>query len=181
MTKAETARLLAIMTAAWPRFEVDDVKVQIWHDMLTDVPYEIAVMALKKLIAENIHPPSIAEMRRAVFEVTTPPQERLDAASAWGEGVRAVELYGWPQPQAALASLSPRTRRVAEMIGWQEICSGNPDVVRAQFMRMYETVQQREMHDLLLPQPLRQQLDAVWRKALRAKDGGDELCQAQAQ
>ena len=36
MTKAEVAKILTVLAAVYPKFEVDDLKVQVWHEMLGD-------------------------------------------------------------------------------------------------------------------------------------------------
>ena len=58
-----------------------------------------------------------------------------------------------------MASMSPRTAKVVRYMGWQEICtSERPDVVRGQFMKMYETVANREKQERLLPASLRAEI-----------------------
>ena len=155
MTKIETAKLLAVLAAAFPRFEVDDLKVQVWHEMLGDLDYATANMAVKKLILENTFPPSIAEVRKAAMEILNP--DVMTAAEAWGEVERAVRVYGCYQEIEALASLSPRTAKVVRQIGWREIClNEEPGVVRGQFLKMYQQVQERDHREMLLPADLRQ-------------------------
>jgi len=57
MTKAEIAKILAVLAASYPKFEVDDLKVQVWYEMLGDLDYATANMAVKKLILENTFAP----------------------------------------------------------------------------------------------------------------------------
>ena len=65
MTKAEVAKILTVLAAVYPKFEVDDLKVQVWHEMLGDLDYATANMAIKKLILESTFAPAIAEVRKA--------------------------------------------------------------------------------------------------------------------
>ena len=155
MTKAEVAKILTVLAAAYPKFEVDDLKVHVWHEMLGDLDYATANMAVKKLILENTFPPSIAEVRKAAMEILNP--DVMTAAEAWGEVERAVRVYGCYQEIEALASLSPRTAKVVRQIGWREIClNEEPGVVRGQFLKMYQQVQERDHREMLLPADLRQ-------------------------
>ena len=62
MTKGEVAKLLAVLAAAYPKFEVNDVKVQVWYEMLGDLEYSVVNIATKKLIMQNTFPPAIAEV-----------------------------------------------------------------------------------------------------------------------
>lgn len=155
MTKIETAKLLAVLAAAFPRFEVDDLKVQVWHEMLRDLDYSLVSLAIKKLISESTFAPAIAEVRKAVAEILNP--DGMTAAEAWGEVERAVRTYGYYQETKAMESLSPRTAKVVRQIGWREIClNEEPGVVRGQFLKMYQQVQERDHREMLLPADLRQ-------------------------
>src|SRR5690606_10640790 len=115
--------------------------VDLWAEMLADIPFPVVQMAVKKLILESPYPPTIADVRKRVAEIMTPPEDQINASEAWGEVMRAIRHYGYYQEAEALASMSPRAAKVARLMGWQEIChSERPDVVRGQFLKMYETV-----------------------------------------
>lgn len=159
MTKTETTKLLALMVAAWPRFEVDDIRLSLWHEMFADVDFAVAQLALKKLMLESPHPPSIADLRRQILAVTSPAGDQMEPAEAWALVARAVREHGYYRPREALEFLPERIRATVEAIGWQEICaSEQPDVIRAQFMRMYEQIKRRSEEKALLPPSLREQI-----------------------
>ena len=160
MTKGEVAKLLAVLAASYPKFEVDDLKVQVWHEMLGDLDYVTANMAVKKLILENIFAPSIAEVRKAAMDILNP--DVMTAAEAWGEVERAVRTYGYYRETEALASLTPRVAKVVRQISWREIClNEEPGVVRGQFLKMYQQVQERDHREMLLPADLRQEIQRL--------------------
>ena len=155
MTKAEVAKILTVLAAAYPKFEVDDLKVRVWHEMLGDLDYATANMAVKKLILENTFPPSIAEVRKAAMEILNP--DAMTAAEAWGEVERAIRIYGYYRETEALESMSPSVAKVVKYIGWQNIClNEEPGVIRGQFLKMYQQVQERDHREMLLPADLRQ-------------------------
>ena len=155
MTRAETAKILAVLAASYPKFEVDDLKVRVWHEMLGDLDYVTANMAAKKLILENTFAPSIAEVRKAAKEILNP--DGMTAAEAWGEVERAVRTYGYYRETEALESMSPSVAKVVEYIGWQNIClNEEPGVIRGQFLKMYQQVRERDRREMLLPADLRQ-------------------------
>jgi len=160
MTRAETAKILAVLAASYPKFEVDDLKVQVWHEMLGDLDYVTANMAVKKLILENTFAPSIAEVRKAAMDILNP--DVMTAAEAWGEVERAVRTYGYYRETEALASLTPRVAKVVRQISWREIClNEEPGVVRGQFLKMYQQVQERDHREMLLPADLRQEIQRL--------------------
>ena len=158
MTKGETAKLLAVLAAAFPRFEVDDLKVQVWHEMIGDLDYGIASLAIKKLILESTFPPSIAEVRKAAVEIQAP--EQTTGAQAWGEVIKAIRNFGHYREEEALASLSPLTAQVVRCMGWREICMSQEStgVLRGQFLRMYDQIVARKQKEQLLPSVMREQL-----------------------
>lgn len=162
MTKGETAKILAVLAASYPKFDVDDLKVQVWHEMLGDLDYKLVQVAVQKLILESPYPPAIADVRKQVVEIMQDPDDDIDAATAWGEVIRALNHYGYYRPEEALASMSPRTAKVVRMMGWQEICmSEEPSVIRGQFMKMYEIYTQREKQEALLPPNLKQTIRQI--------------------
>ena len=174
MTKAEIAKILAVLAASYPKFEVDDLKVQVWHEMLGDLDYATANMAVKKLILESTFAPAIAEVRKAAKEILNP--DGMTAAEGWGEVERAIRLYGYYRETEALESMSPSVAKVVKYIGWQNIClNEEPGVVRGQFLKMYAQVAEREQKELLLPADLRQGIQRLAsRMELKVIAGGGE-------
>lgn len=177
MTQAETAELLTMMAAAWPRFEPDDAKIVLWSSMFEDVAFRVAKIALKKLMLLNTFPPSVAELRQAVVEVATPGNSRLPAPEAWGHVIAAIKKFGYYRESEALSSMPAEAAKVVSWMGWQDICqSDNIDVVRGQFLRMYETQLQREKEQALLPSALREIIAEIGQGFLL--EGGDNDDQA---
>lgn len=178
MTKAEVAKILAVLAASYPKFEVDDLKVKVWHEMLCDLEYSVVNIAIKKLIMQNTFPPAIAEVRKAVTEITNP--KCLTAAEAWGEVLRAVKNYGHYRAKEAIASLSPTTAQVVKYIGWDEIClSEEPEIIRAHFLKMYDQIVAREQERQLLPPAMQAEIEKLSKKFdLRLIEGGKEALQS---
>jgi hypothetical protein len=172
MTKGEVAKLLAVLAAAYPKFEANDVKVQVWHEMLGDIDYAVANMAVKKLIMQNTFPPAIAEVRKAVTELMNP--EQVTSSEAWGEVTSAIRNYGYYREEEALASMSPTTAQLVRYMGWREICmSEDIGVIRGQFLRMYEQIATREQEKQLLPPAMQDEIKQLSNKiGLRLIEGG---------
>ncbi len=159
MTRAETAELLTLMAAAWPRFEPDDAKVALWSELFSDVDFRVVKVALKKLMILNTFPPSVAELRQAVAEVSRPEGSRLPAPEAWGLAIKAIHEYGYYREGEAMASLPESVAQVVRWMDYQQLClSENTDVIRGQFIRMYETQQRREAEQAVLPPGLKQDI-----------------------
>jgi hypothetical protein len=175
LTKLEVGKILAIIAAAYDRFEINEFKQQLWLEMLQDVPYQVAQVALKKLILESPFPPSIADIRKQIVEVTTPQENKKDSGQAWGEVMKAISSHGIYQPEKALASMSETTRKVAERIGWREICMQEEDkmgVLRGQFMKIYDSLVLREKQDALLPANILEQIQSISNKGKEIRQIG---------
>lgn len=172
MTKGEVAKLLAVLAASYPKFEVDDLKVHVWHEMLGDLDYSIASMAIKKLIMQNTFPPAIAEVRKAAAVLTGP--EQVAGSEAWGEVTRAIRNYGYYREEEALASMSPITAQLVRYMGWREIClSEEPEILRAHFLKMYDQIIAREQEKQLLPPAMQAEIKKLADKFnLRMIEGG---------
>lgn len=162
MKKTEVVQLLAVINAAFPNMQITEMTVDLWHELLGDIEFNVAKTAVKKLILESPYPPTIADIRKQVAEITTQPDDRIDAAEAWGEVLRAIRHHGYYCEKEALESMSPRTAKVVQYMGWREIClSTDIDVVRGQFMKMYNAVTEREKQERLLPFSLQEEIRQI--------------------
>ncbi|MCB5666553.1 replicative helicase loader/inhibitor, partial [Mediterraneibacter gnavus] len=87
MTKADAARLVAIVVTAYPNFDkFKDAKaieatVNLWAMMFEQDESGIVALAVKKHIATNKWPPSVAEIREIMLEIQHP--ELIEPDKAW--------------------------------------------------------------------------------------------------
>lgn len=69
MIRTETAKILAVLTAAYPNcyknLTPEEAKgvVAVWYLQFEEIPADIVFMALNKAIAKNKFPPTIAEIK----------------------------------------------------------------------------------------------------------------------
>jgi hypothetical protein len=149
MTKSEAARLLAVISEAWRGVEVPETKIAIWAEMLADVPLDIALRAVKYLIATGSRfPPAIAEIRQAIIEINSPEVYQINALQSWHEALVVTENYGRAE---GMEKLSPLTREVVEALGWEEIQNGDRDVIRGHFLKFFAMAKERWLKEQLLP------------------------------
>jgi len=166
MTQKETAYLLSILRAAYPRFyfdvSPDDLKISVdtWAVMLSDTSLDVATVALQRLIATNKFPPTIAEMRESISAVIHPTMP--DSGDAWGEVITAISHYGYYRQEEALASMREPVRLAVKRMGWRELCmSENGMADRAHFLRIYEAMEKRTNEENLLPVTLKNAISAI--------------------
>ena len=173
MNRLETVKMFALFKAAYPRFYISitkeeaNMQISIWAELLADVPYQIVEIAAKKLLLESVYPPTIADIRKQITEVTT---TQIDATTAWGEVMNAIRQFGYYRPNEAMSSLSPTTAKVVKCIGWNEInTSEEMGVIRGQFLKMYETANKRDIQEKNLPQELKNIIRSI---GINAKELG---------
>jgi hypothetical protein len=160
VTPAEVAKILAVLAAAYPGFEVDETRHGLWYQMLSDLDYPMAMMATRRHIATSKWPPAVSEIREQALIASG--GEELTPAEAWGQVMQAIRRHGYYHPEEALDSLSPDVRRVVEQMGWREInTSENMDTLRAHFLRMYQVVSERARREALMPAEIRVLVEAV--------------------
>jgi len=153
MRKNEATRLLAVIAETWRGFEVTEGKAAIWSEMLADVSLETALRAVKYLIAAGTpFPPAISEIRRAIVEMSAPPEYQIDALQSWLEASLVTEGYC---EEEGIQKLSPLTREVVRALGWDTIREGDPEVVRGHFLKFFEMARERWLKEQMLPQELK--------------------------
>lgn len=170
MVKKEFALFAAGLRTYYPNSNMlpNTQAVELWYEQLADIPYEVAEATLKKWVAVNKWPPTIADIREQAVQI------REGAPAEWGEGwaqvMKAVSKYGFYQKQEALESMAPITRRCVERIGWSDICmSENVAVERANFRMIYEREAEREKREAQIPEKTRQMIERTKQKLI----GGD--------
>ena len=168
MNRADVTKLFALISAAYPRdktFASTDAQTALmWYELLKDMPFEAVTAALSKHSATSPFPPSIAELRAAVTPSGISPDE------AWGIVIKAIRDYGCYSQLEARDSMPLEVWTTVDRMGWRELCmTDNVDVIRAQFMRMYDAQSKRERERNVLPAGLAQRLEAIGALPVGAK------------
>lgn len=157
LSKSQIVQLLTIIAEMYSKFEVNRDKIELWHELIGDLPYQVADAAIKKVIMTSEFAPTVAAVRKAAVDITTSNRNILDAGMAWGEVTSAISKCGYPEPEKAYAMMSPVTLKVVMQMTWREICcSEELGVTRGQFMRMYDTLKARKEQDKILPEKFKE-------------------------
>ena len=75
MNKKESAQILAILKASYPNFyknltaEEAQGTITVWSMQFADMPAEIVLMALNKVISTSQYPPTIAEVKKKITAI----------------------------------------------------------------------------------------------------------------
>lgn len=154
---------------------VNDDVLEHWEEMLSDIPDPIVLAAVKVAKMQSEFRPKVADVRRAALKLIN-PQTEIEPDQAWGMVVRAVREFGSGRSHEALASLPPVVARVAQNLGWGEICRGEEDLQRAHFLKVFPSVQAREKEIGVLPPALQAHI----RQAVGAGTSQESLPTSQA-
>lgn len=154
--------IMAGLKSNYPNWKMDlsDKSIlNFWYDNLKDIPYEVAQIGVRKLLAEEEFYPNIAKIRKACASVTNRPP--TDTTEGWGLVQRAIRRYGYMRADEAMESLPEDVRNaVSRMGGFETICeSTNPEADRAHFYRSLEQVGERVKKDSVLSIDLRQAIE----------------------
>lgn len=166
ITKADVVGIFKLLSVLFPQSAknyagADALTRDAWYELVRDMPRELVAEAIKSYAASHIWAPSIAEIRAEVLKASC-PESSIGPDEAWGMVRQAIKRYGYNRPQDAFDSLPPPVARCAERVGWRDMClSEEPDVVRGQFRRAYETQMSRERQDALVPISVRENISRL--------------------
>ena len=75
MTREDTIKVMSILKAAYPNFYKNMTRdeamgaINVWAMQLRDIPCDIVMMAVNKIIATSKWPPAIAEVREKIKDM----------------------------------------------------------------------------------------------------------------
>lgn len=145
MNKQDILKAVAPLQLAY-NASLDDNRLRLYVEMLSDIPPSILETAVKKLIMTNKFLPSIAEIREVAYGIkgiisgTAAPDE----SEAWGEVAKAIRSVGYyGKPKFSHEAITTAVNN----IGWQDICMTTNDgmnTLRSQFRRAYQLAAERQ-------------------------------------
>jgi len=160
MKAHETIKMFSIIVALCDKTEkfaeADRTMVDAWTEMLADIPFDLAVSAIKVHVATSPFPPKISDIRKAAVSLTQ-PQLSITADEAWDCVHRAVRQYGINLKKYAMTTMPPEVAAFVDKSWYKDIClTQNVDVVRGQFMRSWDARTTKARTEVLLPPSVRQ-------------------------
>lgn len=171
MTRSDAAKLMGIIVLAYPNYDKfkdeNQVKatVDLWATMFSEDDAGIVGLAVKKHIATNKWPPSVAELRELMLEMTAP--DLIAPDQAWLAVSDFIKLHGEYLYVEERDCLPPLIARAVESIGYHNLyemncgsCRGSkPGMARTAFMNLYEQLYERERNRAMTPGYVTQQID----------------------
>lgn len=174
MTRSDAAKLMGIIVLAYPNYDKfkdeNQVKatVDLWATMFSEDDAGIVGLAVKKHIATNKWPPSVAELRELMLEMTAP--DLIAPDQAWLAVADYIDVHGeYGGGSGGYKSLPPLIGRVIDSIGYHNLFEMNcgsyrgskPGMARSAFMNIYEPLYERERNRAMTPGYVNKQIDGA--------------------
>jgi len=163
MTKDEFKKFFKYISSVTTDTNPSPEKTQVYWDMLNDLPFDVAMVGGKRIIAtlENPFLPMPAVFRKASLEVTG--KETLPWPEAYEQVLKAIRNFGVHRIEQAMNSLTPINQAAMRALGgFQAFCVNEEnDTNRAQFRMAYEALERREMMDAKTPQKLKDLMEGM--------------------
>lgn len=186
MTHDETVKLIALLVVAYPNHEKfrDEKHIQmtvaLWEQMFAGDAFRLVQLATEKHIATSKWPPSIAELRDIIADITMPGV--LPPDEAWREVTKLLAIHErLYQPTSDY--LPPEIAEAVDTVGYDELqaihraaangASSKAGLDRVAFLQAYEAIRMRKREQGALPAAVRERLDRA--RAYYGDDSRDML------
>lgn len=134
--------------------------MDLWFDMLKDLDYGFASMALKNHVATSAFPPTIADIRKQYSIISNPAE--LNEMEAWSLVVKAMG-NSLNNSTEEFAKLPPLVQKVvglpSQLREWGTTENLNKEVIMSNFQRAYKAELKRHEELQKMPQKLRQMIE----------------------
>lgn len=163
MTEQEFDKILRGIKGAYPSWGVTEDTKLVWYRFLQDKEYSVVELAVAKHITSCKFAPTISEILDQCVAMMIP--ETANWLDGWQQLQRVMSRYGYNRPVEAIAELKkrdPLAGRVAENLGWQNLCMSETQAAdRANFRQAYETLLNREKDHVKIPAGLYSKLNRL--------------------
>lgn len=178
MTRIEFAAVVAYIGVGCGK-ELPPDRMDVYFDLLGDLPIEAFKVAAKKVILE--HPwstfPSAAELAKATSETIRGRVSELSSAEAWDKAWTAVGRLDLEMPhtiEAAQKAVPAIVWEAMQAFGLPALVYGKEPVgvVRGQFLKIYEQLAARDARTALLPTKIKAEIEATPERLVDVKKIG---------
>ena len=163
MTRDETIKILMAIQAAYPNYRPQDktVAVNVWAEMLSDIPYEQVSIAVKAYIQTDTSgfAPSVGDIREKVRDIFS-KKDDLNETAAWSLVMKAIRRSTY-YSEEEFAKLPPVVRRAVaspkQLREWatlEDVDGKTLTVIQSNFQRTFREEQRREHERNKLSQDL---------------------------
>ena len=181
-TSDEITKVLAILAASYPRFQLTKETIAAYVQLLSDLPAPALKAAAMQCATSGTFFPSVHEIRQAVADLQRNARGIPSAFEAWydvSNGPKAETLKGLEEEDGKFYITThirewshPFVERVAKLLGWPESFPGdNPVADRAHFFKAYDSLLAEEMSNAVRHPSIQGYIDGEKKNLLEAKNG----------
>jgi hypothetical protein len=160
MDKKETAAIMSILQAAYPRFYINQTEedmttvLNLWSTMFADNSAKVVTEAVKALLTTLKYPPTIADVKEKILLLTRPPD--MTEVEAWNQVYKAIQSANY-NSQENFDKLPPILQRLVgspnQLREWAQMDADTlKSVVSSNFNRSYTARVKQEKEYQILPQ-----------------------------
>lgn len=156
MTREEFSNLAKAMKAVYsdPKFIADTDAIMVWYEFFKEDDYMVVQTAIKKYMANNEFPPTIAGIRKNINEITNPDLSMTEG-EAWSLVYRAIcnsaynarEEFDKLPPECQKAIGNPAMLKEWAGLDKEEVNT----VIQSNFMRSFKVEKKRSQEMQMLP------------------------------
>jgi len=142
----------------------------VWYEMLKDLSYEHASLAIRKYMLTEKFPPTIADIRTKAREIAGEPDNGMSELEAWALVKKAICNSNY-HSEEEFASL-PKTCQIAvgnpaNLREWAAMDTESVETVeQSHFIRNYRAAVQREKDSQKMPESVRTMIETLREKLL---------------
>ncbi len=193
MKREETAAVMRVLQAAYPRFyskqDTEAIRdaIRLWHDMFAEDNGVEVGAAVKAFIATDTKgfPPSIGQIKARLVQLKAP--DMLDEAQAWSAVSKAISNSGWHAREEfeKLPEIVRAVVRSPSVLKDWAMCPVETlqTVIASNFQRAYRARVTEAKERLALPSDIRQVLEqnTSFRELPEASDTQAQMWEAEKQ
>ena len=176
MTREEFKTLVKGMKAVYaqPTFIPDQDAFNVWFELLKDIPYQQANVAIQKYMLTEKFPPTIADIREKATQIVESVDNSMSELEAWSLVRKAVRNSGYHSvkefeklPEACQRAVGS----AANLKEWALMDSERVETVeQSHFIRNYRTTVQRISEEKKLPESIRLLIASMRDNALELEE-----------
>lgn len=172
MTRDETKKIIMIISASYPNFKPQDLRMTVdtWHMMLNEYSCAQVSIAVKAYIASDTSgfAPSIGQVVGLMKKIEEP--EELNEMEAWGLVSRAIR-NGYYGAEKEFEKLPPLVQKAVgtpgQLRNWsQSDIESLESVAQSNFLRSYRNEVRRKQETSRMPENIRKLIEQTEQKML---------------
>lgn len=172
MKKTETIQFLTLLASNYRSIDEKlrdkpkaDLLIQTWYECLSDIDYNLCMMAAKKAIMSSSFPPTIHDLRVAAMEITRPKEQDVTPIELWNEALGMIKKGSYMTTEEFEKHSEPVKKFFGCVAQLRELAATDMDtiatVTKGQFLKQINVIQEREREQALLPKSMLETINQI--------------------